>query len=588
MATPFGFVLFGLIAYAIAYQIYGKWYDRTVWKPDPNKTTPAHMYTDGVEYFPVTKYVLWGYQFKSVAALGPILGPFIALQYGWLPAAIWIILGNFFIGWLQDYGSIMLSIRNQGRSFGPITYEFTGASGRSTLLGFILFYLVIISATFIFLIAKFWNIFPGAFTATLAITATGLFAGYLMYKRRANVGAVTLLSLVLMVVSVYLGTIPALQVKANAFGDWSTAFWAAVCCAFLYAASILPLPTFIQPLNYISFFPTFIGVLLIIAGALISPLTGVALKQPAYVGFMPGGMEGVGPMWPILFVAIACGAISGWHSLAGASSTAKQLDVETDGHPVGAGAMLSEGLVALASVAAYMVLDKASALKLTNIGAWVEGAQLLTVKFLGFTGPAFMQTFFAVVLVLFAITVQALVTRFWRLVSSEVAGQGAFAVFGQKHVATFVGLLLPWILAITGSWNNIWLYFGGSNQLLAGLALMLITIHLARTKAPSRYTLVPAIFMIVTTLAALLWQTYKFGVAFTRDLSATSATIAKVTLVSAPLNKYVAAAAALDGLSVLIGLVLLILGIRMSILTFQSYASARSGGVTAAPALGHD
>src|SRR5215469_14954061 len=144
MAYPMYFVILALIAYGVAYFIYGKWYDRRVWQPDVRRTTPAHMYTDGVEYFPVSRAVLWGYQFKSVAALGPILGPFIALTYGWLPALIWIILGNFFIGWLQDYGAIMVSVRNEGRSFGPISYEFTGAGGRNTLLGFILIYLLVV------------------------------------------------------------------------------------------------------------------------------------------------------------------------------------------------------------------------------------------------------------------------------------------------------------------------------------------------------------------------------------------------------------------------------------------------------------
>lgn len=583
MGTPFGFVLIGLLAYAVAYWGYGKWFDRTVWRPDANKTTPAHMYTDGVEYFPVTKYVLWGYQFKSVAALGPILGPFIALQYGWLPAAIWIILGNFFIGWLQDYGAIMLSIRNQGRSFGPITYEFTGAAGRSTLLGFILFYLVIISATFIFFIATFWNIFPGAFVATLGITLTGLLAGYLMYKQRANVGMVTILSLVLMIVALYLGTLKPLQVTKDMFGIWSIPVWGLVCCAFLYLASILPLPTFIQPINYISFFPTFFSVIFIIIGALISPFTGIALQQPAFKGFYPGGFAGVGPMWPILFTAIACGAISGWHSLAGSSSTAKQLDVETDAHPVGAGAMLSEGIVALASLAAYMVLSAKDA-GLGNIGGWVLGAQMLTKPFLGWAGAAFLATFFSVALVLYAITVQALVTRFWRLVSAEVAGQGTWSWFGQKHVSTVIGLALPLLLASTGTWNNIWLYFGGANQLLAGLALMLITIHLARTKVQTGYTFYPAIFMILTTVGALIWQTTKFGVAFMNDLSA--ADITKTTLVRAPFNKYAGFATFIDGLSVVIGVALLILGVRMAIITIQSYSASKKA--TPAMAAGDD
>src|SRR3989454_373527 len=232
--------------YAVAYWGYGKWIDRNVWRSNAKKATPAHMYMDGVEYFPVSRYVLWGYQFKSVAALGPILGPFIGVTFGWLPALLWIIGGNFFIGWLQDYGSMMLSVRKEGRSFGPITYEFTGARGRTNLLAFVLFYLVII----------------------------------------------------------------------------------------LYLAAVLPTPTFIQPTNYLAFYPAYAAIILILIGALATPFTlgasppvGIQLDMGPFLTD-PQGI--LGPIWPILFVAIACGAISGWHSLVSSSSSAKQLDIETD------------------------------------------------------------------------------------------------------------------------------------------------------------------------------------------------------------------------------------------------------------------
>src|SRR6266498_1651976 len=143
LGTPFLWVVIAIGLYGVAYWGYGRWVDRNVWRSDAKRTTPAHMYTDGVEYFPVSKYVLWGYQFKSVAALGPVLGPFIAIQFGWLPALLWIVVGNFFIGWLQDYGAIMVSVRNEGRSFGPISHILAGPEARTTLLGFLLFYLFI-------------------------------------------------------------------------------------------------------------------------------------------------------------------------------------------------------------------------------------------------------------------------------------------------------------------------------------------------------------------------------------------------------------------------------------------------------------
>jgi len=567
--TPFWFVVLALLVYAVAYWGYGKWFDRTSWKPDPNRTTPAHMYTDGVEYFPVSRYVLWGYQFKSVAALGPVLGPFIAIQFGWAPALAWILLGNFFIGWVQDYGSIMVSVRNQGRSFGPISYEFTGNAGRSTLLGFILFYLIIISATFIYLIARFWNVFPGSFVATAAVILTGVLVGRLIYRYKMPITTVTVLALVLMVVSFWLGTLIPVQLP---FGAWNVAVWAAICAAFLWLAAVLPLPSLIQPVNFVAFFPTYLAIVLILLGALLSPATGVVLAQPAWLGFW--GTQG-NPLWSILFVAIACGAISGWHSLVGSSTTSKQLDVETDAHPIGAGAMLSEGLLALASLTCYMVLspEKIKELGANSVAAWVLGAQSLTPFMTALLGQAFMQTYYAATLVLFAITVQALVTRFWRLVSAEVFGE---SILAQKHVATFIGLFIPWVLAVTGSWNNIWLYFGGSNQLLAGLALMLITIHLARTRAPSAYTAIPAAFMIVTTLAALLWQTRAFYLA---------AVDPQRTMVLDPLKSWSPLLSdVLDWVSVFIGLALFVLGLRMAVLTYRAYAQALGAPPAAAPA----
>ena len=585
MSSPFWFVLLALIIYFIAYRVYGKWYDRTVWKPDPNRTTPAHMYTDGVEYFPVSKYVLWGYQFKSVAALGPVLGPFIAIQFGWLPALIWIVVGNFFIGWLQDYGAIMVSVRNQGRSFGPISYEFTGAGGRNTLLGFILIYLLIVSAAFIFLIALFWKIFPGTPVATLGIFITGVLAGQLLYRAKMHIGLVTLISLVLLVLSIVAGNY--LQIPASfttALGVWAIPFWALVCCVVLYLGSILPLPTFIQPINYVAFFPTFLAVILILLGALLSPLTGISIHQPAVVGWYA---KGLGPIWPILFVAIACGAISGWHSLVSSSSTSKQLDVETDAHPIGAGSMLSEGLLALASLAAYVVVVQASSLG--NIGSWVLGAVSLTSPFLGgAAAKSFLGVFFGVSLILFAITVQTLVTRFWRLVSAEVVGEGAFRIMGQKHVATSVGLLIPFAFAITGSWWNLWLYFGGSNQLMAALALWLISIHLLRTRAPSVYTMIPAVFMTITTLTAIGFEAYYFLSAVILGKPLVSTTPG--TPLSGKLGPGATQVALVfNGIFFVVGIALFILGLRMAWLVVQSYLRSRPAAPeapAAAPASG--
>jgi carbon starvation protein len=592
LETPFLWVIGTIALYAVAYWGYGKWIDRNVWRSDAKKTTPAHMYMDGVEYFPVSRYVLWGYQFKSVAALGPILGPFIGVTYGWLPALLWIIGGNFFIGWLQDYGSMMLSVRKEGRSFGPITYEFTGARGRTNLLAFVLFYLIIISATFIALIANFWNSFKGTtFVPTIGILIAGLLCGQLLYRVKMNVFAVTAIGLALVVVSLYLGTIIPVNLP---WGNLNLAVWAGICVLILYIAAVLPTPTFIQPTNYLAFYPAYAAVILILVGALVTPFTNITVKLPA--GPFLNDPQGIlGPIWPILFVAIACGAISGWHSLVSSSSSSKQLDVETDALPVGGGAMLSEGLLALASLIAYMVLaptfvfgiagDPANPAH-TNIASWPVGAAVLVAPLLGVNAAAtILTTFFGLVLVIYALTVQALVTRFFRLVAGETWGEGRFRALGNKHVATAVGLGVPWAFAVTGSWWALWLYFGGANQLLAGLAIMLITIHLARVRAPTRYSLIPAVFMVITTLAALLWQTGTFAYSVWAYLQNDKTWLLRN--VRAPIQtdpNLLWAAVGINAVFVLIGAVLFGIGLSMAVRLFRSYSKSLAEARTKAPA----
>jgi len=583
LSTPFLWVVVTIGLYGVAYWGYGKWIDRNVWRSDAKKATPAHMYMDGVEYFPVSRYVLWGYQFKSVAALGPILGPFIGITFGWLPALLWIIGGNFFIGWLQDYGAMMLSVRKEGRSFGPITYEFTGAKGRTNLLAFVLFYLIIISATFIALIASFWNSFKGTFVATVGILFAGLLCGQLLYRVKMNVFAVTGIGLALVVLSIYLGVLIPVTLP---FGVWNIPIWAFIAAIILYGAAVLPTPTFVQPTNYLAFYPAYAAIILIIIGALATPFVTppISVQMPAGPFlFDPQGI--LGPIWPILFVAIACGAISGWHSLVSSSSSSKQLDIETDALPVGGGAMLSEGLLALASLIAYMVLAPSFFVGRTNVAAWVQGAVVLTTPFLGGLTTPVLTTFFGLVLIIYALTVQALVTRFFRLVAAETWSEGRFHVFGNKHISTVVGLGIPWAFAVTGSWWALWLYFGGANQLLAGLAIMLITIHLARVRAPTRYSLIPGIFMIVTTLAALVWQTGTFLYSVYAYLNNDASWINRNVRPPIQNNKdYILVAVGINAVFVVVGAVLFAVGLSMAVRLFRSYRSSMAERRARAPA----
>jgi carbon starvation protein len=288
------------------------------------------------------------------------------------------------------------------------------------------------------------------------------------------------------------------------------------------------------------------------------------MQQPAFKGFI----SEIGfPLWPILFVAISCGAISGWHSLVSTSATSKQLDVETDARPVGAGAMLSEGLLGTASLAAFMVVPGLT-IASSSVGGWVTGSVILTQNWLWWLGGSTLIVFFGLTLVIYALSVQVLVTRFWRMVSSELFATGAARPFGNKYVATFLGLIIPWGFAITGSWWTLWLYFGGSNQLLAGLALMLISIHLVRSRTLSKPTLVTGAFMTVTTLAALAFVAYRFFAAVSKFL--VSGDVADLHT-KPPLNQWPSVAFAFNFAFIFVGAVLFLVGLYMSYLVFRSY-----------------
>jgi len=256
--------------------------------------------------------------------------------------------------------------------------------------------------------------------------------------------------------------------------------------------------------------------------------------------------------------------------------------------------MLSEGLLALASLIAYMVLTPlfvfgdgtAANPAHGNIASWPSGAAALVAPLLGIQATTtILTTFFGLVLVIYALTVQALVTRFFRLVAGETWGEGRFHALGNKHVSTVVGLAVPWVFAVTGSWWALWLYFGGANQLLAGLAIMLITIHLTRVRARSRYSLVPAIFMVITTLAALAWQTSTFAYSVWTYLQGDKTWILRN--VRAPIQTdptLLWAAIAINGVFVIIGAILFTIGLSMAIRLFRSYFKSLAEARTRAPA----
>ncbi|MFX1483698.1 MAG: carbon starvation protein A [Promethearchaeota archaeon] len=514
--SPAIFVAVGLVIYIFGYWLYARYVDRNVWSPDPKVKTPAHMYMDGVEFFPTSKSVLFGFQFKSIAALGPISGPFIALVFGWLPAFLWIIFGTFFIGWIHDYTSVMITVRSEGESFGPIAYRMVGSRARKGLMGFIIFYLILVMAVFAYICGAFFRAFPQSIVPTIFVIAGGAFAGILMYRRKMNIVISTIVGMLFMVVGIVLG----IWLYVAGYLDWVATtpveLWITLALVLVYFGATLAITDWAQPVNYIAFWPCFVAVILIIIGALVSPLTmGMYPADPVLVQVDPIVTlfsDANGPLWPILFVAIACGAVSGWHALVGSSATGKQIANEVDALPIAGGSMFLEGLLAMCAMSAYVVIAPADVQ-----AAWFvnfpTGAAILTQGMFGGSAVSgvVLVAFFAMVLELYAITVLQLMPRFFRLAAADLAGTSSIApLFRNKWIGAFIGCLIAFIFAATGAWYHIWLLFGGSNQLLAGLALMLASVYLVRAKKPTFYTLIPAIFMIITCEAALVWEAWVF------------------------------------------------------------------------------
>lgn len=526
-----GSLVFTIVVVALGYRYYARRMDRDIIQADPNRATPAKMYNDGVDFMPASGSVLFGYQFKSIAALGPIVGPITAIQYGWLPSIAWLVVGVFFIGWVQDYGSAMLAMRHEGMTMGGLSYKLISPRARSLLLSFMYIYLLLIMGAFGALIAPILAnpIVPIGF---LILVLAGVLAGQMTYRWKQDLLLTTVVTVGIALVGIWLGTTAAAQNIVNwvnglagdpstgvlfarplGYGDmtWANFFWAIVMLGFCYLGSVLPIWRFAQPVNYTSFWFVLLGVVGSILGIIIATFTGAVNTSFEIPAFVTAFQPNLGPIWPLLFVTISCGAISGWHSLVSTSGTARQLEKETDALPVGGGAMYTEAVLGVLSVVFAATIGVA-------IGAYDPAQNYMLVSGAGGVFAAGMAQFMSVIgipltlgaaigavfLTVMAMTVMQLVLRFMRVASAELIGDRVPA-FKSPHVGSLVAVLLTLFLITFGFWQWIWALFGGSNQLFAGMALLLIAIWLAKDSKPTNWTFWPGMFMYVTTIAALLY-----------------------------------------------------------------------------------
>jgi carbon starvation protein len=538
-------LILAAIGVGVGYGVYAKSIDRKVIQPDPSKATPARMYMDGVDFIPANRNVLFGYQFKSIAALGPILGPIIAVQWGWLPALAWIILGTFFIGWVQDYSSIIMGVREEGQTFGALSYRLISPRARNILLAFIYVYLLMIMGAFGIQVGFVLLTRPAVPLGVIILTLAGLLAGQMTYKWKQDIILTTVVTVVIALVGIWVGTLPAVKnffaalYGLDAEGKSPILFLQVTRAGFIgsllvlifcYLGAVLPIWRWAQPINYVAFWVVLFGVLGGILGLLIGrPSLG---DFPAYQTFMGPA----GPLWPMLFVTIACGAISGWHSLVSSSGTARQLEKETDALYVGGGAMFLE--MVFATIAFLTATAGVGFAKYTEMKGWTVPAAVFPQglsTFLNYwgldaaLGKGFGAAYGSVFLTLMALTIMHLVVRFMRVASAEALGD-RFPILRNVHVGTIIALLLTIFLIWIVPFLQIWGVFGAANQLMASLALLLITLWLMSKAKSYQWTFWPFVFMFVTTVGALLWSAYA---AFFRNLpkqTAWQGVVAQVTI----------------------------------------------------------
>ncbi len=509
-------LVLAVIAIVLGYGVYAKSINRTVIQPDDKRATPATMFMDGVDFTPANRHVLFGYQFKSVAALGPIVGPIVAIRWGWLPALLWIILGTFFIGWVQDYASIVVGLREEGRTFGALSYKLISPRARTILLVFIYIYLLLIMAAFGKQVGYDLMTNPSVPVGVLLVMIFGVLAGQMTYKWKQDIILTSLVTVVGSIVGIWIGTLaPVVQLMTGvnaAMGGNEKIFWSVVVLILCYFGGVLPIWRWAQPINYVAFWIVFLGILFGTLGLVIWH-PGIPADFPMYTnwnGTIDAKLGPLGWMWPVLFVTIACGAVSGWHSLVSSSGTARQLEKETDALFVGGGSMFLEMFLACLSLLCAVVGVGASAgfSRYVELMAAGKTAGVFATGLSQFMAQVGIPTSFglpygSVFLTLMALTIMYLVVRFMRVASAEFLGD-AIPAFRNVHVGSIVGLVLSGVLIWTGFWSQIWVLFGGANQLMASLALLLISLWLLTQKKAYLWAFIPFVFMFITTIAALI------------------------------------------------------------------------------------
>ncbi|MBR9978002.1 MAG: carbon starvation protein A [Bacteroidetes bacterium] len=529
-------MLFSFAGYLLMYRFYGRFIGRRIFAIDDGNTTPSVEFNDGIDYVPTRKEIIFGHHFTSIAGTGPIVGPAIAIIWGWLPALLWVFIGSIVMGAVHDFGALIISMRNKGTSISDYTSKYVSTRARLFFFVIVFLELWIVIAVFGLVIAVIFDMFPTSVLPVWMQIPIAIGLGTLIYKRGRYFAFWSLLAVAIMYATVVLGSFLPLQMPAVS-GIPATGVWTILLLIYAFIASVLPVTTLLQPRDFINAYQLVIAMLLLTTGVIASAASGHLTIVAPTVRAAPAGAP---PLWPFLFITIACGAISGFHALVSSGTSAKQVRRESDALFVGYGSMLVEGALAtlvIIAVAAGIGLGTTTTtgVHLTGVAAWTEqysswaAASGMGSKITAFVDGAsnmiaatgvprgIAVVIMGVFVASFAGTTLDTATRIQRYVVTELFTELRLRVFRNRYITTGFVIATAALLAFASGADgtgalSLWPLFGAVNQTLAALALIIVTLYLKSRGGHSwLFAGVPAVFMSVMTLWAAVLNQVDYG-----------------------------------------------------------------------------
>jgi carbon starvation protein len=514
-------MLVGLAIFVAGYLLYSKFLGRSIFKLKDTFTTPAHELHDGVDYVPTNKYILWGHHFTSVAGAAPIVGPAIAVIWGWLPALLWVTIGTVFFAGMHDFGTLWASARNKGRSIGALSSRYIGKRGANLFLIVIFLLLLMVIAAFAVVIKNLLISTPTAVIPTWGAIVVALLVGLCVYRLRIPLIPVTVIGVVLLYGLIILGNSVPVVLPESFLGMSPATFWIVALFVYGAIASLLPVWVLLQPRDYINGVQLFIGLILLFGSVLTATLFSAVKPEIVAPAINTNLPEGTPSMIPLLFVTIACGAISGFHGMVASGTSSKQLDKETDARFVGYFGAVGEGLLSLGTILAVIGGIKStaawkeiySAFGEGGVDAFVQGGGALMENGLGL--PASLSaTVLATMAVLFAATTMDTGMRLLRFVIQEIGETVKLRITNVPAtlLVVVIGLGLTFSQGLGGEGGlRIWPLFGTTNQLMASLSLAIIAVILIRKRRSPLPAMIPLVIVFVMSFWAAIDQLVSFA-----------------------------------------------------------------------------